>query len=48
MAAVGIVVLHFTPSQIYAQRSEVVDVIRSALAVARGRPLPEVRTLPAG
>jgi hypothetical protein len=47
MAAVGIIVLHFAPSQIYAQRSEVVDMIRSALAAARGRPLPCVRTLPA-
>ncbi len=48
MAAVDIVVLHFTPSQIYAQCSEVVDMIRSAPAAARGRPLPQVRTLPAG
>jgi hypothetical protein len=48
MAAVGIIVLHFTPSQIYTQRSEVVDMIRSALAAAQGWPLPQVRTLPAG
>lgn len=47
MAAVGIIVLHFAPSQIYAQRNEVVGMIRSALAAARGRPLPKVRTLPA-
>lgn len=47
MAAAGIIVLHFTPSQIYAQRSEVAGLIRSALASAQGRPLPQVRTLPA-
>jgi len=29
MAAVGIIVLHFTPSQIYAQRNEVVGMIRA-------------------
>ena len=48
MAAVGIIVLHFTPNQLYRQRSEVVSMIRSALAAAQGRPLPQVRTLPAG
>jgi hypothetical protein len=48
MAAVGIIVLHFAPRQIYAQRSEVAAVILGALAAARGRPLPQVRTLPAG
>jgi hypothetical protein len=48
MASVGIIVLHFTPNQIYTQRSEVAGMIRNALAFARGRPLPEVRTLPAG
>jgi len=48
MAAVGIIVLHFAPRQIYTERSEVAGLIRSALAAARGRPLPEVRTRPAG
>ena len=47
MAAVGIIVLHFTPRQIYTQRSEVAGMIRSALEAARGRPLPQVRTVPA-
>ena len=44
----GIIVLHFAPRQIYTERSEVASLIRSALAAARGRPLPEVRTRPAG
>ena len=48
MAAVGIIVLHFAPGQIYTERTEVAGLIRSALAAARGRPLPEVRTRPAG
>jgi hypothetical protein len=47
MAAVGIIVLHLTPNQIYTQRSEVVGMIRSTLTAARDRPLPQVRTLPA-
>jgi hypothetical protein len=47
MAAAGIIVLHFPPSRIYAERKEVVAEIRGALATGRGRPLPQVRTLPA-
>jgi len=47
MAAAGIIVLHFPPSRIYAERKEVVAEIRSALAAGRGRSLPRVRTLPA-
>jgi hypothetical protein len=47
MAAAGIIVLHFPPSRIYAERKEVIAEIRSALAAGRGRPLPQVRTLPA-
>ena len=47
MAAAGIIVLHFPPSRIYAERKEVIAEIRSALGAGRGRPLPQVRTLPA-
>ena len=47
MAAAGIIVLHFPPSRIYTERKEVIAEIRSALAAGRGRPLPQVRTLPA-
>jgi len=47
MSAVGIIVLHFTPQQITTQPSRVADLIRSALAAGRDRPLPQVRTLPA-
>jgi hypothetical protein len=47
MSAVGIIVLHFAPRQIYTQPYEVVGMIRSALTAAQGRPLPQVRTLPA-
>jgi hypothetical protein len=47
MAAAGIIVLHFPPSRIYAERKEVIAEIRSALAAGRGRSLPQVRALPA-
>jgi hypothetical protein len=47
MAAAGIIVLHFPPSRIYTERKEVIAEIRGALAAGRGRPLPQVRTLPA-
>jgi very-short-patch-repair endonuclease len=47
MAAVGIIVLHFAPRQIYTQPAAVVSRIQSALASARDRSLPQVRTLPA-
>jgi hypothetical protein len=47
MAAAGIIVLHFPPSRIYTEPKEVIAEIRSALAAGRGRPLPQVRTLPA-
>jgi hypothetical protein len=47
MAAAGIIVLHFQPSRIYAERKEVIAEIRGALAAGQGRPLPQVRTLPA-
>src|SRR5262249_12118106 len=47
MSAVGIIVLHFTPQQITTQPSRVADLIRSALAAGRDRPLPQGRTLPA-
>jgi hypothetical protein len=45
MSARGIVVLHFTPRQIKRDRSTLAGNIRSALAV--GRPIPQIRTLPA-
>jgi hypothetical protein len=47
MSAHGIIALHFTPGQITAKRSEVVAGIRSAIAVGRSRPLPQVRAVPA-
>jgi len=45
MAAADIIVLHFPPSRIYAERKEVIAEIRGALATGQGRPLPQVRTL---
>lgn len=45
MSARGIVVLHFTPRQIKRDRNTLAGNIRSALAV--GRPIPHIRTLPA-
>jgi hypothetical protein len=47
MSAAGIIVLHFPPRRIHAQRSEVAAEIRSALAAGRDRPLPAVRAVPA-
>src|SRR5579859_2512547 len=47
MSAAGIIVLHFPPRQINTRPVEVAGLIRKALAAARGRPLPKVRTLPA-
>jgi hypothetical protein len=47
MAAAGIIVLHFPPNRIRTERREVIAEIRSALAAGRGRPLPQVRALPA-
>ncbi len=45
MSAQGIVVLHFTPSQIKRDRNTVVSNIQNALAA--GRPIPAIQTLPA-
>jgi hypothetical protein len=45
MSAHGIVVLHFAPRQIRSQRRAVADTIRRALAA--GRQLPQIRTIPA-
>jgi very-short-patch-repair endonuclease len=45
MSAVGIVVLPFPPKRIRTAASAVIAEIRSALAT--GRPLPQVRALPA-
>ncbi|HEY5357459.1 MAG TPA: hypothetical protein VIJ82_07165 [Streptosporangiaceae bacterium] len=47
MSARGIIVLHYPPARIRQAGHEVAAEIRSALAAARGRPLPLVRTLPA-
>jgi hypothetical protein len=47
MSAHGIIALHFTPGQINSQRSEVATTIRSAIAAGAGRPLPQIRALPA-
>jgi very-short-patch-repair endonuclease len=47
MAAAGIIVLHFPPKRIRTERRQVTAEIRSALAAGRGRPLPQVRALPA-
>jgi hypothetical protein len=45
MSAVGIVVLPFPPKRIRTAASAVTAEIRGALAT--GRPLPQVRALPA-
>jgi hypothetical protein len=45
MSAQGIVVLHFTPSQIKRDGKTLASNLRSALAA--GRPIPQIRTLPA-
>jgi hypothetical protein len=46
MSACGIIVLHFPPSRIRAERRAVAAEIRSALTAASGRTLPQVRVLP--
>ena len=48
MSAQGIIVLHFTPAQIRAERGYVANVIRKALAAGAGRSLPHIRAIPAG
>jgi len=47
MSAHGIIVLHFAPTRIRANRRDVADIIRKALAAGRGRSLPDIRALPA-
>jgi hypothetical protein len=47
MSAHGIIVLHFAPARIRANRREVADVIRRALVAGRGRSLPGIQALPA-
>jgi hypothetical protein len=46
MSACGIIVLHFPPSRIRADRRGAAAEIHSALAAARGRRLPQIRALP--
>jgi hypothetical protein len=45
MSAHGIIVLHFPPRRIRYERKQVADIIRRALAA--GRQLPQIRTIPA-
>jgi very-short-patch-repair endonuclease len=45
MSAHGIIVLHFTPSQIREEPARVIADIRSALASGRNRPALEIRAL---
>jgi hypothetical protein len=45
MSAEGIIVLHYTPRQLRTDSRHVITTIRSALAA--GRPLPHITTLPA-
>jgi len=47
MSAHGIIVLHFPPARIQANRREVADIIRKALAAGLGRSLPQIKALPA-
>jgi hypothetical protein len=47
MSAHGIIVLHFTPSQVRYAPTRVVADIRSALAAGQDRPALAVRALPA-
>jgi hypothetical protein len=47
MSAHGIIVLHFAPTRIRADRREVADIIRRALAARRGWSMPEMRAVPA-
>jgi hypothetical protein len=48
MSAHGIIVLHFPPARIRANRREVADTIRKALTAGRSRSLPQIKALPAG
>ena len=45
MTSHGLAVLHFTPGQLRSKSGEVVTTIREALG--KGRPLPQIRALPA-
>jgi very-short-patch-repair endonuclease len=47
MTACGILVLHFTPTQVRTEPDRVAAEIRSALRAGQGRPPLEIRTLPA-
>lgn len=47
MSANGIIVLHFTPSQIRREPERVIAAIKKALASAAGRPPLAIRTVPA-
>jgi hypothetical protein len=47
MAAVGILVLHFSPRQIREEPAMVINVLRSALSTRRGQSPAGLRTLPA-
>jgi len=47
MSACGIIVLHFTPSQIRCEPERVLAAIKKALMSAAGRPRLGIRTVPA-
>ncbi|HEX9516209.1 MAG TPA: hypothetical protein VF940_08570 [Streptosporangiaceae bacterium] len=47
LTALGILVLHFSPRQIRAERDQVLATIRAALASRRGHPRLAIRTPPA-
>jgi hypothetical protein len=47
MTAEGILVLHFTPRQISAERAQVISTLRAALETPRAAGRPRVRALPA-
>jgi very-short-patch-repair endonuclease len=47
MSAHGIIVLHFTPSQIRREPERVLAAIRKALESAAGRRALDIRTVPA-
>ena len=47
MGALGIIVLHFSPSQILREPDKVIATICKALASRHGHPKLAVRTLPA-
>jgi hypothetical protein len=46
MSAQGIIVLHFSPSQIRTEPARVVADLKAAIAVGRGRPRLAVRAVP--